>query len=165
MVYLLDANVFIQAKNFYYGFDFCPAFWEWLDLANKQHRVFSVEKVLSELIAKNDELAQWAKHRANSFFLRPDAQVLAAFNTVSEWVRTQNYEQAAISRFFQSADYYLVAHALAHGFIVVTHEIPSNTKGKVKIPNVCTGLNIGCMMLYEVLRQEGVRFVLDSTFT
>ena len=27
-VYLLDANVFIQAKNLHYGFDFCPAFWE-----------------------------------------------------------------------------------------------------------------------------------------
>jgi hypothetical protein len=28
--YLLDANVFIQAKNLHYGFDFCPAFWAWL---------------------------------------------------------------------------------------------------------------------------------------
>ncbi|ANT65111.1 hypothetical protein Ptc2401_01341 [Prosthecochloris sp. CIB 2401] len=27
MTYLLDANVFIQAKNLHYGFDFCPAFW------------------------------------------------------------------------------------------------------------------------------------------
>ena len=26
--YLLDANVFIEAKNRYYGFDFCPAFWD-----------------------------------------------------------------------------------------------------------------------------------------
>ena len=26
--YLLDANVFIQAKNLHYGFDFCPAFWD-----------------------------------------------------------------------------------------------------------------------------------------
>ena len=25
--YLIDANVFIQAKNLHYGFDFCPAFW------------------------------------------------------------------------------------------------------------------------------------------
>lgn len=27
MTYLLDSNVFIQAKNLHYGFDFCPAFW------------------------------------------------------------------------------------------------------------------------------------------
>jgi hypothetical protein len=28
MPYLLDANVFIQAKNLHYGLDFCPVFWE-----------------------------------------------------------------------------------------------------------------------------------------
>ena len=30
MAYLLDANVFIAAKNLHYGLDFCPAFWDWL---------------------------------------------------------------------------------------------------------------------------------------
>ena len=30
MRYLLDSNVFIQAKNLHYGFDFVPAFWDWL---------------------------------------------------------------------------------------------------------------------------------------
>lgn len=33
--YLLDANVFIQAKNLHYGFDFCPAFWDWLVVQNE----------------------------------------------------------------------------------------------------------------------------------
>ena len=28
MAYLLDANVFISAKNLHYGLDFCPAFWD-----------------------------------------------------------------------------------------------------------------------------------------
>jgi hypothetical protein len=27
MAYLLDSDVFIQAKNLHYGFDFCPGFW------------------------------------------------------------------------------------------------------------------------------------------
>lgn len=31
-MFLLDANVFIEAKNRYYGFDICPGFWRWLDL-------------------------------------------------------------------------------------------------------------------------------------
>ena len=30
MAYLLDANVFIQARKMHYGLDFCPAFWDWL---------------------------------------------------------------------------------------------------------------------------------------
>ena len=31
MLYLLDSNIFIEAKNRYYGMDFCPAFWDSLD--------------------------------------------------------------------------------------------------------------------------------------
>ena len=41
--HLLDTNIFIQAKNLHYGFDFCPAFWDWLIAQNgtgsrRQHR-------------------------------------------------------------------------------------------------------------------------------
>jgi len=44
MTYLLDANVFIQAKNLHYGLDFCPAFWEWLIAQNEAKRVYSIER-------------------------------------------------------------------------------------------------------------------------
>jgi len=30
MPYLLDSNVFIEAKNKYYRFSLCPGFWDWL---------------------------------------------------------------------------------------------------------------------------------------
>ena len=30
MMYLLDSNVFIEAKNRHYPFDVVPAFWDWL---------------------------------------------------------------------------------------------------------------------------------------
>ncbi len=54
--YLLDTNVFIQAKNLHYGFDFCPAFWQWLVEQNEAGRVASIEKVGDELRAGDDEL-------------------------------------------------------------------------------------------------------------
>ncbi|WP_081763821.1 MULTISPECIES: DUF4411 family protein [Nitrincola] len=28
MKYLLDSNTYIQAKNQYYGMDFCPGYWD-----------------------------------------------------------------------------------------------------------------------------------------
>ena len=49
MTYLLDANVFISAKNLHYGLDFCPAFWDWLVAGNESERVFSIEKVGDEV--------------------------------------------------------------------------------------------------------------------
>ncbi len=51
MAYLLDANVFMQAKNLHYGLDFCPAFWDWLVEANAALSVFSIEKVGDEIAA------------------------------------------------------------------------------------------------------------------
>ena len=44
MTYLLDADVFIRAKNLHYGLDFCPAFWEWLTVKHRAGNVYSVEK-------------------------------------------------------------------------------------------------------------------------
>ena len=77
-VYLLDANVFIEAKNRHYGFDFCPAFWEWLVERNRDGKVASIEKVAEELHKGADELKDWAKERGDSFFLKPDATVMTA---------------------------------------------------------------------------------------
>jgi hypothetical protein len=160
MAHLLDANVFIQAKNLHYGLDFCPAFWDWLVEANRQKRAFSIEKVGDELEAGADELATWAAERGPDFFLKPDEPLLAALARVSAWVMGQHYEGAAINTFLQVADYYLVAHALAHKHTVVTHEVASPSAKKIKIPNVCIGLGIKCMTPYEMLRHERARFVL-----
>ncbi|MDP8240988.1 MAG: DUF4411 family protein [Candidatus Hatepunaea meridiana] len=161
MAYLLDANVFIQAKNLHYGLDFCPAFWEWLIENNASERVFSIEKVGDEIEAGGDELADWAVHRGSDFFLKPDSAMLPALGSVSSWVTSQNYEPAAVNTFLQIADYYLVAHALAHRHTLVTHEIVSTSTKKIKIPNACIGLNIKCVTPFEMLRHEQARFVLE----
>lgn len=160
MAYLLDANVFMQAKNLYYGLDFCPAFWDWLIEGNGAKRVFSIEKVGDEIEAGGDELAAWAEQRGPSFFLKPDTAMLPALASVSNWATRQRYEPAAVSTFLQVADYYLVAHALAHGHTLVTHEIAANTPKRIKIPNACIGLGIKCMTPFEMLRRERARFVL-----
>lgn len=160
MTYLLDANVFIQAKNLHYGLDFCPAFWDWLVVSNEAQLAFSIEKVGDEIDAGADELADWARQQGAGFFLKPDAALLPALGSVSTWVSGQNYEPAAVNTFLQVADYYLIAHALAHKQTVVTHEIASSSTKKIKIPNVCIGLGIKFMTPYEMLRHERARFVL-----
>jgi len=162
MAYLLDANIFIQAKNLHYSFDFCPAFWDWLDAGNNKGSVFSIEKVRDELIGGDDELAEWAKARGPKFFLPPDSAIVPSLSTVSTWAGDGGYDSAAVSTFLQVADYYLVAHALAHQFVVVTHEIASNTVKKIKIPNACINLSVKCMNPYEMLRTERARFVLGN---
>ncbi|GIU78632.1 MAG: hypothetical protein KatS3mg005_1870 [Bryobacteraceae bacterium] len=162
MAYLLDANVFIEAKNRHYGFDFCPAFWDWLREGHTAGKVFSIEKVGDELESGTDELGKWASQLGRTFFLPPDASTLGSLAKVAEWVRSQAYQPAAISAFLEDADYYLVAQAHARNDILVTHEVPSDGVKRVKIPNVAIGLGIRHMNPFEMLRRERARFVLGE---
>jgi len=162
MAYLLDANVFIQAKRLHYGMDFCPAFWDWLRNQNKTGKVFSIEKIADELKEGGDDLSNWANERGSAFFLTPDQQMLTTLATVSEWVQDQNYRPAAVSAFLQDADYYLIAYALAHNHVVVTHEVASDGIRQVKIPNVCIGVRVKFMTPFAMLRSEKARFILGN---
>jgi len=161
MAYLLDADMFIRAKNLHYGLDFCPAFWDWLIRENQAGRVFSTEKVGDEVEAGKDELSQWADARGEGFFLPPDEETLPSFAAVTAWVQGQDYEASAISTFLQKADYYLVSQAHAGTHTVVTHEVPAASPRKIKIPDVCVGMQIKCVLPHEMLRRERARFVLE----
>jgi hypothetical protein len=161
MSYLLDSNVFIQAKNMGYSPNICPGFWEWIIKSNSRALVFSIDKVADEIAKGSDELTAWAKEN-NHLFYATDINAAARLKTVSLWVESQQYEPAAINTFFtEAAGYYLIAHALAGNHIVVTHEKLGNSKKHIKIPNVCKGLGLQCVTPYDMLRAEKVRFILE----
>jgi predicted nucleic acid-binding protein len=160
MKYLLDTNIFIEAKNRYYGLDFCPAFWDWLIEKNAAGTLASIEKVANEIANGSDELSEWVEARGKQFFLPADQAVLPALGEVSTWASTQNYEPAAIATFLDIADSLLVAHARAHSYTVVTHERLGDSPKKIKIPNACLALSIPCINPFEMLRRERARFVL-----
>jgi hypothetical protein len=162
VTYLLDANVFIQAKNLHYGLDFCPAFWDWLIDNNRNGQVFSIDKVADEISAGADELTEWMHEQGNELFRKTDTHIATQFGPVSSWATSQHYEPAAINTFLQVADFYLIAHALADEHIVVTHEVPANAVKRIKIPNACIGLGLRFMTPYEMLRRERARFVLGG---
>lgn len=160
MSYLLDANVFIQAKNLHYGLDFCPAFWTWLIQSNAEGRVFSIDKVADEIAAGADALTDWMREHGNALFKTTDTAVARQFARVSAWATGQQYDPAAVNTFLQVADYYLIAHALAGEHVVVTHEVAANSVKRIKIPNACIGLGLRFMTPYEMLRIEQARFIL-----
>ena len=167
MAYLLDSNVFMSAKQLHYGFDFCPAFWDWLIKMNRAGKVFSIEKVADEIQAGEDELSEWAAKLDAGFFFAPDQQTLSSLASVSLWASQyafpdgKRYTPAAVSTFLQIADYYLVAQAMAGGHTIVTHEVPANTVNKIKIPNACLSLKVKFVTPFEMLRTERARFVLQ----
>lgn len=160
MAYLLDADVLIRAKNLHYGFDFCPAFWGWLVKQNAAGTVKSVEKVGDELFGMDDSLSAWARERGEGFFTKPGSPSLDSLGKVAEWASSQTYALSAVEGLLARADYYLVAQAHANGDTVVTHEAPSNSVNKIKIPDVCIGMKVKCLTPFQMLRMEGARLVL-----
>lgn len=161
ITYLLDANVFMSANRLHYGIDFCPGFWDWLKQRNAARQVYSIEAVKTEIAAGKDALATWAAALGAGFFLQPDHRVSATFSTVSTWASSQRYSTAAQAEFLAAADYFLVSHALAHKFVVVTQEMPAPTsKKRIKIPDACNALNVKWLSPFEMLRIERASFVL-----
>ena len=160
MAYLLDSDVFIRAKNDHYGFDICPAFWDWLEAANDAGTVHSVEAVYNELSSSDDDLAQWVKgHR--SFFLPLTADEVPAVAAINRWANNSpDYEPAAKNEFASAADSFLIGHAVAGGHTVVTHEVISDGRRKIKIPNAAIANGVRHMNPFQMLRAEGARFVL-----
>lgn len=84
MDYLLDSDVFIQAKNFHYGFDFCPAFWMWLMENNRSGRVASIEAVSIELRKGDDDLVKWVTDQSEAFFIKFNEAVMKKSHIVSD---------------------------------------------------------------------------------
>ncbi|MFG1642645.1 DUF4411 family protein [Amycolatopsis sp. NPDC049252] len=162
-MYLLDSNVFIEAKNSYYGFEFCPAFWDWIVKAGQSGLVWSVEKVRDELIDAQDDLSKWAQQLHANFFIKVSEKTVPNLAKVSTWATTRGFDAAAVSDFLRKADYYLVAEALTYNFTVVTREkYDPNCKKRIKIPNACKELGVPCITSHELLRLEKPQFVLGS---
>ena len=162
-MYLVDANILIEAKNRYYGFDIVPGFWTWMEKLHADGLACSIEEVRNELLAGQDELAEWAK--THSAFFRPiDSAAAAKFAPLTAWANSQNFTPAALAKFTgTAADYQLVAYAAAHGLTLVTHE-QSNpaSKKRVLIPDACMAMGVTSIGTFEMMRRTGAKLNLTS---
>ncbi len=136
--YLLDANVFIEAKNSYYQFDFAPGFWDWLDKEQTAGHHASVYPIYEELERGNDKLAEWVRARKNDDWFIPvtDLATQTVFSQIAEWVMEQPFKEQAKEEFLGGGDPWLIAKAKSISATVVTtrslnprarREFPSRT--------------------------------------
>jgi hypothetical protein len=162
VTYVLDANVFIEAKKRYYGFDICPGFWTYLEREMTAGNVRSIDAIKAELVGLGDDLSTWATNHP-TFFDPPGTAFAASMARVSTWVTGPGlaYTQAAITEFLSTADSVLVAHALAENQILVTEERSHpRSQGRVMIPDACNAVGVTPMTTFAFLRAENVRFRL-----
>ena len=154
-IYLLDANVFIEAAKHYYGFDLVPSFWRELVDKGREGRIISIDKVKAELDDKEDILKQWAGDDfAQWFEMTNTKDVLVAYKKVMEWIEESDFSDKAKKDFTNKnkADAWIVAYAMTRGCVVVTHEqFKPGIKRKVPIPNACRKFGVKSINTFQML--------------
>ena len=162
--YALDANVLIQAKDAYYRFSFCPAFWDFLPRAAGEGRLLSIDKIHAELSIGGDALATYASTRLGNAFFRDSAEddVIAAFAQLVAWVTAQaQFSQTAKNEFASGVDGWLIAYAKVHSCVVVTQEtLAPDARRRVPIPNVCNAAGVLHCNTFEMLESIRPQFML-----
>jgi hypothetical protein len=162
--FLVDANVFVQGKNFHYNFDFCEGFWDWIRAGYDQGVIYSVRKVRAELVAgtKGDKARAWAEAMPMEFFIddEADASVMADYAKVMNWANAHPQYNEKAKRVFadvKRADAFLLACAKHHGHVIVTQEKSSpDAIGRIPIPDAAKSIGgiKPTLTIYELLKQH-----------
>lgn len=151
--YWFDACSFTEIRRVYPRDNFEPV-WLLIEQLVEAGQIRSVEDVYLELQAQDDDLAAWAEHRKQYFTPLEETIQREARNILVRFPTLINLRSNKTS---SSADPFLIACAVVHGGTVVTQEGRSGGPPKVKIPDVCGQLGIGCVKLLDILRNEGLR--------
>lgn len=160
-IYIIDANIFMQAARSYYSFDIAQRFWDSLvDYAN-DGKLISVDKVFQEIKAgrEDDPLLLWSKDYFIEYFDTTQiAPIVQAYADLICWAGNSDYSQAAKDEFMEddNADAWIIAYAKANNGIVVTFEKTSSKKSKIPIPHVCDEFQIEYCDTFEML--ESLKF-------
>jgi len=155
LIYLLDANVLIDANRDYYCIGSVDEFWEWLVHHGEQGNIKIPIEIYEEIKAGNDELAAWAKETETEAALKLDEDVnIALVRKVTEEgyaLDLSDIEIEGVGR-----DPFFIAYALADptGRVIVTTENskPSRLRAKRHIPDVSKQFGIQSINTYELTK-------------
>jgi len=164
-MYLLDTNVFIRAKNEYYGLDIAPGFWDWISEEYQTNDLGSISAVHDELVAKKDDLSIWVSRLPADFWLEETDDDVRSLRTVAQWTMATSakYTQQARTDFLAKADYRLVAAAAAGAHVVVTHEVSApDSQRAIKIPDACAAFKVQYREPFQLFRELGLQLVRPS---
>ncbi|MRT29331.1 DUF4411 family protein [Herbaspirillum sp. CAH-3] len=162
-LYLLDANVLIDAHNKYYAVDMVPEFWEWLLHSALSGRVAmpleTFEEVKGGPNAKKDGLNEWL-HSADveKNLVLPEefdgGLLQRVMDTYAPDLTDVEVEQVG-------RDPFLIAYCLADpaSRCVVSNEVskPAKQRANQKVPDVSRKVGVECCDTFAMLRRLGFK--------
>lgn len=156
MLFLLDANVLIDADRDYYPLARVPEFWDWLQFQGEQGRVRIPIEIYEEIVDGDGELVEWLK--------RPEARSALVLSEESDPARVSEVvavgyapdltddELVRVGR-----DPFLIAYATVavEERCVVTTESsrPSRQRANRHVPDVCIANGVHYCNTFELTRR------------
>ena len=159
MLYLLDANVLIDASRDYYPLRRVREFWDWLIDRATQGQVKIPLEIFEEILAgRDDDLTGWLNDNRDELLLDGSVE-----GTLVARVTDQGYAPDLTEEEVECVgrDPFLIAYALGdpEQRTVVTTEVskPKKQRANRHIPDVCDDL--------DVLHCNTYQFIEDLDFT
>ena len=155
MLYLLDANVLIDANRDYYPIQRVPEFWDWLQNTGENGNVKIPLEVYEEISDGNDELANWAKQEQikTALLLQEEVDVSLVSRVTDQGYAPDLTDDEVVEI---GRDPFLIAYALKDSTnrCIVTTEVskPSKKRAHRHLPNVCNDLGVSCYNTFEFVR-------------
>lgn len=158
MLYLVDANAIIHAKDQYFAIDQVPEYWAWLIHQGEAGRIKIPREIFEEISPgrdKEDPFFLWRKDKRTTSALVLDEDVDPAR---VQHVLVKGYAPDLDDNETEQigADPFLVAYALADaaGRTVVTTEVskPSRVRANRHLPDVCRDLGVTAINTFQMNR-------------
>ncbi|WP_159991584.1 DUF4411 family protein [Pelistega ratti] len=155
--YLMDANIFITAKNTFYQFGFAQCFWDLILDLHKKGIIYSIKAVKDEILkpSKADELQNWVAFLPTQFW-EDHFLSIASYSKLMQYAQTLNVKDIAKREFAEinNADAWIIAHAMNYNFAIITEEkYNPDVKKRIMIPNVAKVHNIDTITLFEFMEK------------
>ena len=167
-IYLIDTNSLITPKNSYYPFDIAPGFWKSMAEKIEEGSIAILDLVKKEILkpAKKDDLANWMESLTIKRYINHGKQdIVNKYAEILQFIQQDScYTEKALRQWTDgsTADPWLIAAAVVHGFTIVTfekavHINANNPSGKAKIPNIAQRFQVKTTDLFGMIRDLGIR--------
>ena len=156
MLYLLDANVLIDASRYYYPIQRVPEFWSWLVHVEGRAEVKIPIEIYEEIKDGDDDLGIWSRDDLTGAALlltdESDPNLVARVTDQGYADNLTDDEVEKIGR-----DSFLIAYALTapEEIRVVSTEVSQPTKLRANrhLPDVCRDFDVECINTFEFVRR------------
>ena len=162
MLYLLDANVLIDAHRDYYPIERVPQFWDWLMEMGQSGRIKVPQEIYEEVVlprpSRPDRLVDWLGDHHHEMVLAE----LVIEDFVAR-VTEEGYADDLTDQDIETVgrDPFLIAYALVdpqnRGLVTTERSRPGRRRANRHLPDVSHDFNIRCIDTFELIKELDFR--------